>query len=247
MSNFEFLKKNNGSLFNIIAEAEKLFRDEYFEQSIVQVRRFAENLCKDILADKVLPDDTFDSMICKIKDNSFGNTRMQEFADDLYFLKKQGNTSAHSSTSNQDGKIALECLERAYEISVMYSNVKFGYDEKLDKSVFSEELLMTGKQTGKKSSPIPLKEKYTEELKKNRAETKTKKNKSKQQSSISPIKYNGENSNKTLIFLALIVCALFSILYFTGISLKGAKQPSHKIQKYSVAPHQIGHKKANKI
>lgn len=164
MSNFLFLKKNNEKLFNIISDAEKLFRDEYFEQSIVQTRRFAENLCKDILQEKVLPDDTFDSMISKIKDNSFGNTRMQEFSDDLYFLKKQGNTSAHSSSTQQDGKIALECLERSYEIAIFYSNIKFGYNKKLDKTVFSEEVLMTGKSTAQKSKPKTLKEKYSNEL-----------------------------------------------------------------------------------
>jgi hypothetical protein len=171
MSNFLFLKKNNENLFNIISEAENLFRDEYFEQSVVQIRRFAENLCKDLLQNKALPDDTFDSMISKIKDNSFGNMRMKELADDLYFLKKHGNASAHSSSATKNcerGKIALECLERAYEVAIFYSNVKSGYDKKLDKAVFSEELLMTGKKTGKKSSPKVLKEKYSNELKKTR-------------------------------------------------------------------------------
>lgn len=174
MSNFAFLKKNDTTLFNIISEAEGLFRDEYFEQSIVQTRRYGENLCKDLLKEKVLPDDTFDSMINKIKDNSFQNIRMKELAEDLYFLKKHGNSSAHSSSANkkeQAGKIALECLERAYEIAIFYSNIKYGYDKKLDKTVFSEELLMTGKKTAKKSSPIVLKEKYTEELKKTRTQS----------------------------------------------------------------------------
>lgn len=175
MSNFLFLKKNNEDLFSIISEAENLFRDEYFEQSVVQIRRFAENLCKDILQDKVSVEDTFDSMINKVKDNSFGNIRMKEFADDLYFLKKHGNVSAHSSFANKNdgeaGKTALECLERAYEISVFYHNVKYGYDKKIDKTVFSEELLMTGKMTGKTFSPKMLKERYSDELKKNREQT----------------------------------------------------------------------------
>jgi len=179
MSNFVFLKKNNENLFTIISEAENLFRDEYFEQSVVQIRRFAENLCRDLLQDKVLPDDTFDSMISKIKDNSFQNIRMRELADDLYFLKKHGNTSAHSSSASKKadmGKIALECIERAYEISVFYSNIKYGYNKKLDKTVFSEELLMTGKKAGKKSSPKLLKEKYSDELKKTRAKSTSAKN-----------------------------------------------------------------------
>lgn len=173
MSNFSFLKKNDTNLFNIISEAENLFRDEYFEQSMVQTRRYAENLCKELLKEKVLPDDTFDSMINKIKDNSFQNVRMKELAEDLYFLKKHGNSSAHSSSANkkeQAGKIALECLERAYEIAIFYSNIKYGYDKKLDKTVFSEELLMTGKKTAKRSSPI-LKEKYEKELERNRTKS----------------------------------------------------------------------------
>ena len=163
MSNFLFLKKTDANLFNIVAEAEKLFRDEYFEQAMIQTRRFAENLCKDLLQDNVLPDETFDSMINRIKDKSFGNVRMQEFSDDLYFLKKHGNNSAHSSVAVKNGKDALECLERAYEIAIFYSNIKYGYNKKLDKTVFSEELLMTGEKTSPK-----LKEKYVGELKKAR-------------------------------------------------------------------------------
>ena len=179
MSNFLFLKKNNENLFNILAEAEKLFRDEYFEQAAVQTRRFAENVCKDLLKDKITPEDTFDSMISKIKDNSFGNMRMTEFADDLYFLKKQGNNSAHSSVATKDGKIALECMERAYEIAIFYTTIKYGYDKKLDKSVFSEEMLMTGqgtvkitsKSVTKKVSEKTLKDKYSNSLKESREKT----------------------------------------------------------------------------
>lgn len=164
MSNFIFLKKNNENLFNIISEAEKLFRDEYFEQAVIQTRRFAENLCRDLLQEKVLPDETFDSIINRIKDKSFTNMRMQEFSDDLYFLKKHGNNSAHSSVAVKNGKIALECLERAYEIAIFYSNAKYGYNKKLDKTVFSEEVLMTGKTASSKV----LQSKYSVELKKAR-------------------------------------------------------------------------------
>lgn len=175
MSNFIFLKKNNENLFNIISEAEKLFRDEYFEQAMIQTRRFAENLCKDLLQEKVLPDETFDSIINRIKDKSFGNMRMQEFSDDLYFLKKHGNNSAHSSVALKDGKVALECLERAYEIAIFYFNAKYGYNKKLDKSVFSEEVLMTGKSTSSKV----LQSKYSTELKIARTKSTTKSTNSK--------------------------------------------------------------------
>ena len=164
MSNFLFLQKSDPNLFKIILDAEKLFRDEYFEQTAVQARRFAENICKDMLNDKISSEDNFDSMINKLKDNSFGNERMKEFVDDLYFLKRHGNLSAHSGTSVNNGEIALECLERAYEISVFYSNTKYGYSKKLDKSLFSEELLMTGKKTAQST----LKQRYSSELKSSR-------------------------------------------------------------------------------
>ncbi|MDD3149824.1 MAG: DUF4145 domain-containing protein [Candidatus Gastranaerophilales bacterium] len=158
MSNFVFLKKNNEKFFKIILEAEKLFRDEYYEQSVVQTRRFAENICKDLLQDKITPEDTFDSMINKIKDNSNLNIRMKEFTDDLYFLKKYGNISAHSSSSSIKPEIALECLERSYEIAIFYSHMKYGINKKLEKTLFSEEILMTGEK--------PFQKKYVEKLKK---------------------------------------------------------------------------------
>ena len=49
MSNFSFLKSLDKNLYEIISDAEKLYRDEYFEQCIGQTRRFAENVCKQVL------------------------------------------------------------------------------------------------------------------------------------------------------------------------------------------------------
>lgn len=206
MSNFIFLKKSDQNLFKIIAEAEKLFRDEYFEQTVIQTRRFAENICKDLLQDKVLPDETFDSMINRIKDNSFGNMRMKEFTEDLYFLKKHGNVSAHSSIASKNGEIALECLERAYEISVFYSNVKYGYNKKLDKSVFSEEVLMTGNKVSSK----PLKERYSNELKKSRE--KSSKNKPAKTSKTKQ-KSKKKNNYKNKIVITIIILILTALGY----------------------------------
>lgn len=60
MSNFEFLKKTDVNLFKIANEAEKLYRDEYFEQCITQTRRFAENICKNMLAPELTIGATFD-------------------------------------------------------------------------------------------------------------------------------------------------------------------------------------------
>ena len=47
-TNFDFLQKVDKNLYEIIAEAEKLYRDEYFEQCMTQTRRFGENVCKKV-------------------------------------------------------------------------------------------------------------------------------------------------------------------------------------------------------
>lgn len=217
MSNFLFLKKHNENLFNIIAEAEKLFKDEYFEQSIVQTRRFAENLCKDFLGDKMLPEETFDSMINRIKDKSFENIRLKEFTDDLFFIKKHGNVSAHSSNPINDGKVALECLERAFEISIFYFNSKNGYNKKLDKTNFSEELLMTGK----KEAPKTLQQTYSKKLNQTRTEAKINRKKSKnisnKNANLKPSKRKekqGKNIPLTPFFIIIFLLIIILGHYF---------------------------------
>lgn len=240
MSNFLFLKKNNEKLYNIIIEAECLFRDQYFEQCMVQIRRFAENLCRDLMENKVLPEDNFDTMIEKIKDNSFDNIRMQELAQDLYFIKKQGNTSAHSSNATKDGELALDCLERAYEIAIFYHNTKFGYDKKLDKTVFSEELLMTGKKTSKKE----LKAIYADELKatRERASNKTTSFKKTKQKATKKQEYVGKEENilAVLLGVAFVTLIIFGIL--TSIVIKKTDFLNVKHPKGTIAPHQISMK-----
>ncbi|MDD3237827.1 MAG: hypothetical protein PHV37_06990 [Candidatus Gastranaerophilales bacterium] len=226
MSNFIFLKKNNENLYNVIAEAEKLFRDEYFDQTIIQTRKFAENICRDLLRGKVAEEDTFDDLINKLKDNSYGNVRINEFTDDLYYLKKRGNASAHATSSKNDGKIALECIERAYEISVFYSNMKYGYSKKLDNSVFSEEMLMTGQSTAEKTKPISLKKRYKEELeatrlyesKENISKPKKKNQAQKATSSRenSPINRGNKDEIKSLLFR---IIAIGLLLYISGAYL----------------------------
>lgn len=247
MSNFLFLKKRNEGLFNIIIEAECLFRDQYFEQCMVQIRRFAENLCRDLMQDKVLPEDDFDTMIQKIKDNSFDNIRMQELAQDLYFIKKQGNASAHSSNATKDGELALDCLERAYEVAIFYSNTKFGYDKKLDKTVFSEELLMTGKKTSKKE----LKEIYANELKTTRENAKSlskslsKSSGSKAKKSQSRYKSEEPEGKEENILAVLFTIAVVTLIIF-GFLLQLVIKHTHflnvKHSKTPLAPHQISMK-----
>lgn len=160
MDNFEFLKDVNKNLFNIAQEAEKLFRDEYFEQSMIQTRRFGECLCREIIGQKTGINETFDNMLATLKDTPNPSEPEKEFLDDLYFIKKAGNISAHSSSTKNDasaGKTALECLERAFEASLNYAVYKCGADKDLLNRVFDEQLLMTGK----KSKTATLQEKYT--------------------------------------------------------------------------------------
>ena len=61
-TNFDFLKKVDTNLFEIISEAEKLYRDEYFEQCMGQTRRFGENVCKKVLGANRTTEKTFDDM-----------------------------------------------------------------------------------------------------------------------------------------------------------------------------------------
>lgn len=178
MSNFEFLKNINKDLFLLASEAEKLFKDGYFEQCMSQTRRFAENMCRLVMQDRAQPSDSFDMMLATLKDTPSPSEEEKEFLDDLYFLKKAGNEAAHSikSGNNADtGKKALECLERAFESSLNFAVFFCKSDSKLLNLVFDEELLMTGR----KSEAAALQAEYTARKKKELAENKNKKNSSK--------------------------------------------------------------------
>lgn len=145
-TNFDFLRSNDKNLYEIISDAEKLYRDEYFEQCMGQTRRFAENICKKVLGSKRTTEETFDQMLATLKDNAKGSEQEKEFIDDLYFLKKCGNQSVHSSSVKKDGINALECLQRSFEVAINYAV----YHQKCDKKVlnlhYDIELLATGKQ-----------------------------------------------------------------------------------------------------
>ena len=165
MSNFEFLKQINKDLFKIAAEAEELFRDEYFEQSITQTRRLGENLCRLIMGSNAGVDDTFDNMLATLKDTPHPSEIEKEFIDDLYFIKKAGNASVHSLQVKKDADIAkdaLECLERSFEACLNFAVYKCNASDDLLNLVFDEEMLMTGK----KSKSATLQERYTPERKK---------------------------------------------------------------------------------
>ena len=167
-TNFDFLKKVDKNLFEIISDAEKLYRDEYFEQCMTQTRKFGENVCKKVLGknytvEKTMPQGaggikTFDDMLATLNDCSTGTETEKEFINDLYFLKKHGNSAVHSSSVKKDGMTALECLKRAFEIAISYSVFHRGASSGILRLHYDTELLVTGQRSGK-----TLSEKYTEE------------------------------------------------------------------------------------
>ena len=52
-SNFDFLKKIDNELYEIILDSEKLFRDEYFNQCVIQLRIFCEKMAKKFLIHQI--------------------------------------------------------------------------------------------------------------------------------------------------------------------------------------------------
>lgn len=186
MTNFDFLKKIDANLYEIIKEAEKLYTAEFFEQCMGQTRRFGEQMCKSILAERRQYDGSFDDMIATLKDHAT-SIQEKEFVDDLYFLKKQGNISVHSSTVKKDGMAALECLQRAFEAAINYAVFYKKGNKSILKNQYDIELLMTGK-TGKSS----LSEKYETKKK----ETKKRGNDSNKKTS-APVKQSYTMKPKT--------------------------------------------------
>ena len=162
-SNFDFLKSTDRKLFEMIVTAEQLYRDEYFDQCIVQTRKFAENICNKLLGGRRTKEKTFDDMLATLCDKSTGSEQVKEVIEDLYFIKKEGNNSAHTSGAKLPATTALDCLQRAFEVSINYAFSKNPKKTKLLKLEFDTELLITGEKA-KKS----LKEKYIEAKEKNK-------------------------------------------------------------------------------
>lgn len=150
-TNFDFLKKVDKNLFEIVAEAEKLYRDEYFEQSMVQTRRFGEHVCKKVLGKNRTTEETFDEILATLNDCSFGNVEEKEFINDLYFLKKHGNSAVHSGSVKKDGMEALECLKRAFEVAISYCIYNRKANPKIMRLSYDTELLVMGEKNKKLS------------------------------------------------------------------------------------------------
>ena len=149
--NFDFLKNIDKELFNSIQDAQKLFRDEYFNQSSVQLRIFAEKMVKKITGTKE-ENQTFDDALNCLKDK-IKTQEEKEFIDDLFFIKKMGNKCAHGEDIAPSE--ALEAIKRAFEASINYAYSK-KKDEKLLKLQFDHTLLITGK----KQQEVKLVDKY---------------------------------------------------------------------------------------
>lgn len=217
-TNFQFLKKVNKNLFEIISDAEKLYRDEYFEQCMAQTRRFGEQICKDMLIQNNKQTGSFDEMLATLKDHSNGNAQEKEFIDDLYFLKKNGNQSVHSGTVKKDAMTALECLKRSFEIAINYSVYNQGANANILKLDYDVELLVTDKKS-KKS----LKERYEEEkakqaVKKEVEERQERQTKQTKQSK--PQKPKTEKKEKTKREIKIPLFWRF-ILFLSSISILG--------------------------
>lgn len=144
-SNFDFLQKVDNDIFNLAKTAEKLFRDEYFEQCITQTRKLAERIIRNVLGNSATVEDSFDDMLYKLKTVSKNTMREQEFISDMYFLKKQGNLATHGEKIENSGEVALDCLEHAFEACINFAYSKTN-DDTLNRLIFDEKLLILGEK-----------------------------------------------------------------------------------------------------
>ena len=194
-------------LFEIIRDAEKLYRDEYFEQCMTQTRRFGENVCKNVLGARRTTEVTFDAMLATLKDCTLGSSEeAKEFVNDLYFLKKHGNEATHSLQVKQDGMEALECLKRSFEIAVNYYVYTLGGSKDVLRKQYDTELMITGKKSKK-----TLSEKYIEEKSKS-SKKPTKKNDKKPQKQYCSVKSDSKQKRPFFWYFVGISAIISSIL-----------------------------------
>lgn len=203
-TNFDFLKPIDKNLFDIISEAEKLYRDEYFEQCMGQTRRFGEHVCKQVLGKNRTSENTFDEMLATLKDKSKGVEQEKEFINDLYFLKKHGNESVHSAKVKKDGMEALECLQRAFEVAINFAVYNKKGKSNILKLRYDTELLVTGIKSKKSLSERYLEEKEkTKTFTKRKSTTKSKKSTALKKQSYS-IKSKNNHNNQYPIYWIIV-------------------------------------------
>lgn len=143
-SNFDFFKKIDKELYEIIIEAENLFRSTYYSQCVIQTRIFGEKMAKKI-SPSVSSTSTFDDILNNLKDSA-QDEREKEFINDLFYIKKQGNACAHGEDITPD--IALDTLKTAFEVAISYTFFK-DKNTKTDNLLFDENLLVMEKKDNK--------------------------------------------------------------------------------------------------
>ncbi len=160
-TNFDFLKDIDDDLFETVLDAQKLFQDEYFNQSCVQLRIFAEKIAKNLIP-QTSQNQTFDDILNCLKDK-IKDEREKEFVEDLFFIKKLGNKSAHGEDIKPSD--ALKAFERAFEAAISY--VYFiKKDENINKLEFDCTLLIAREKKDAKlvDKYLKLAKKSQEEL-----------------------------------------------------------------------------------
>lgn len=211
-TNFDFLKKVDSNLFEIILDAERLYRGEFFEQCMGQTRRFGEHLCRNVLGKERTTEITFDEMLSTLKDKLNHTQQEKEFIDDLYFLKKQGNISVHSEEVRKDGMTAFECLSRAFEAGLNYAVYYKKANEDLLKLNYDTELLVTGNSSDKTLTEKYTKKKEKTTQKKNIQKPKTQKQKT-QVTSMNSIPRRTGIPPFWIVVGVFFVIALLTIIY----------------------------------
>ena len=221
VTNFGFLKEIDKNLYTLIDDAERLYRDEYFDQCMTQTRRFGENVCKNVLGGHRTTETTFDAMLATLKDKGTGEVQEKEFIDDLYFLKKHGNSSTHSLRVKTDGMEALECLQRAFEVAVSYAVYHCGAKSSILKLRYDTELMLTGKKASKSLAQKfeESKKLYEEELEKTTQTVKTAnkktsapKKKKKKVSQCHTMSSKKKKKGPSIFWITVGISAIFSIL-----------------------------------
>ncbi len=213
-TNFDYLKKVDKNLYEIVIDAERLYRGEFFEQCMGQTRRFGEHLCRKVLGSNRTNEVTFDEMLATLKDKSNHSEQEKEFIDDLYFLKKQGNLSVHSESVTKNATTALECLQRAFEAGINYSVFYQKEDSEILKLRYDTELLITGNQSKKSLSEkyIEAKDKATKSSKKKASAKKPQKPKP-QVTSMNSVPIKTGISRFWIIVGIFMLVALITVIY----------------------------------
>ncbi len=215
-TNFDYLQNIDKNLYEIINDAEKLYRGEFFEQCMGQTRRFGEHICRNLLGKNRTNEITFDEMLATLKDKISGFEQEKEFINDLYYLKKNGNISVHSDKVQHSATTALECLQRSFEVGINYAVYNKKANPDILKLCYDTELLITGHPSKKTLSQKYLEAKKNcsnSTLKNKKTQTSKPKKKQPQVSSIKSVPQN----NKLKIFWVLVgvflIISLITAIY----------------------------------